>query len=66
MQTMNHFLKYCLVLIVAGLVVAGCGRKGPLQAPPSQTVETVDEQGRPIKKEVREVPDRPFILDGLI
>lgn len=59
-----------IVAVVAGIVVVGltlsaCGRRGALQEPASATVITTDEYGKPIKQSDQK-PDRPFILDGLI
>lgn len=49
------------VTLANALMLSACGRKGPLEPPPSATI--VDEDGK-----VREAPktDRPFILDPLI
>ena len=50
------------VLVIAGLGLAACGRKGPLEAPPSQS----RAQGAPAGETESGKPDRPFILDGLL
>lgn len=52
------------VLVITGICSAalvGCGRKGPLEPPPSSMIE--DQNGNKVQKP-RE--DKPFILDGLI
>ncbi|MGU3573933.1 LPS translocon maturation chaperone LptM [Brucellaceae bacterium C25G] len=51
-----------ITLLIAGTLSA-CGRKGPLEPPPSSIV--TDEYGRtqPAPKQVK---DEPFILDKLI
>ena len=49
-------------LLIAALGLSACGRKGPLEAPPSQ--RTAD--GRPVPETESGKPDRPFILDGLL
>ncbi len=50
------------VLVIAGLGLSACGRKGPLEAPPSQH----RGQGAPVNETESGKPDRPFILDGLL
>ncbi len=50
------------VLVIAGLGLSACGRKGPLEAPPSQQ----RGQGAPVGETESGKPDRPFILDGLL
>lgn len=54
-----------IALLAAGLAVAGCGRKGPLEPPPgAPTVEVKKPDGSTEKKVVK--PNRPFVLDGLL
>jgi len=48
-------------LLCLGLVLAGCGRKGALEPPPSTMIE--NEQGERL---IRPQEDKPFILDRLI
>jgi predicted small lipoprotein YifL len=50
------------VLVIAGLGLSACGRKGPLEAPPGQP----RAQGAPVGETESGKPDRPFILDGLL
>jgi predicted small lipoprotein YifL len=50
------------LLVVAGLGLSACGRKGPLEAPPSQR----SSEGAPVAETESGKPDRPFILDGLL
>lgn len=50
------------VLVIAGLGLSACGRKGPLEAPPNQS----RAQGAPVDETASGKPDRPFILDGLL
>jgi len=56
--------RVTLVLALAGIIVAGCGRKGDLDRPSTpaeqQNVRKTNEQ----KKDA--VADRPFILDKLL
>ncbi|MCG6858955.1 MAG: lipoprotein [Salaquimonas sp.] len=54
-----------LAVLLSGLAVSGCGRRGGLEPPPSATVVTTDEQGRPVETQAEPV-DQPFILDPLI
>lgn len=51
------------VLLIAALAatLAACGRKGPLEPPPSAIV--TDDQGRTHEKPKE---DKPFILDKLL
>jgi len=48
-------------LVVASLALAGCGRKGPLDAPGGAAVQQ-DESGKPVPAK----PDKHFILDPLV
>ena len=50
------------LLVIAGLGLSACGRKGPLEAPPSQP----RADGAPPAETASGKPDRPFILDGLL
>ena len=53
------------LIIVSGLVLSACGRRGALEAPVSAAVVTTDNAGNPVKKTAPKA-DKPFILDGLI
>ena len=60
---MKKPLQFALaLLVIAGLGVSACGRKGPLEAPPSQQ----RSDGAPVGETESGKPDRPFILDGLL
>jgi predicted small lipoprotein YifL len=48
-------------LVVASLALAGCGRKGPLDAPGGAAVQQNDA-GQPAPAK----PDKHFILDPLV
>jgi len=54
-------------ILVAGLALSACGRKGALEAPPSAGLTgsdlVVDD---PVEADNANKPDRPFILDGLL
>lgn len=57
-------------LLVAGLVIsavglAGCGRRGALEAPPAQTSIAADGTVQPAEAAPMK-PDRPFFLDPLL
>ena len=55
-----------ITLLVAGSVISGCGRRGPLEAPPAQAnVVSVDENGNTVKG-TRPTEEKPFILDALL
>jgi predicted small lipoprotein YifL len=61
---MNSPLVYRLAIagmVVAALTLAGCGRKGPLEAPGGAAIQQ-DQAGKPIPAK----PDRHFILDPLV
>ncbi|MDJ0613907.1 MAG: lipoprotein [Rhizobiaceae bacterium] len=58
--------RFVLVLMIA-LAVTACGRRGNLEAPPSATVVTVDENGNEVETVgAPEKEDKPFILDPLL
>ena len=66
---MRALLTVTLVLSLAA--IAGCGRKAPLDTPSQAAYERDREEAKkaglpPPAKPSGEVPDRPFILDGLI
>ncbi len=61
----NKIIKTVTIIVVMGLVVSACGRRGALQTPVNATVVTSDQAGNPIEKTTTK-PDKPFILDGLI
>jgi predicted small lipoprotein YifL len=55
--------------LIAGLVLAavgltGCGRKGPLEPPPSAAAIGADGQKAPDTGAKK--PDKPFVLDWLL
>jgi predicted small lipoprotein YifL len=52
-----------LLTIALSAMLAGCGRRGPLEPPPS-SVAPQSSQDQSAKKETP--PDRHFILDPLI
>ena len=66
-------LKRCHIALfasLAALALAGCGVRGPLEAPPSAKAENAavasaqSGQGKP--EEAAPKAHKPFILDGLI
>ncbi|MCF6322158.1 MAG: hypothetical protein L3J32_10375 [Rhizobiaceae bacterium] len=66
MTRQNRKLVSAVVSVIAvGFIVSGCGKRGALEAPPSDRVVTTDSVGNTINKPAPK-PDRPFILDGLI
>ncbi len=61
---------FVLCLITAA-ILSGCGRRGGLEPPPEaeaapDTVRTEEQVGTPQPFRKKKVPDRPFVLDGLI
>jgi predicted small lipoprotein YifL len=53
-------------LLVAAVGLAGCGRKGALEAPPSATVEAAPADAAAPPAGAVPKPDKPFVLDGLL
>jgi predicted small lipoprotein YifL len=52
-------------VLIAGLALSACGRKGGLEAPPgAKAAQTTT--GDPVVDRQAQKPDRPFILDGLL
>ncbi|CAM1630898.1 Prokaryotic lipoprotein-attachment site [Bartonella apihabitans] len=58
---MKKTLTGLVVVTICGVALAGCGRKGPLEPPPSTMIE--DSNGKMVQKPKVE---KPFILDPLI
>ena len=54
-----------LLAIAIVAILAGCGRRGAPELPPSARVVTTDEAGNVIEAPAPKV-DRPFILDPLL
>lgn len=67
---MQNQTKIALALTLLAFALAGCGVRGPLEAPPSakaanQAAATADSgQGKPEGAAPKE--HKPFVLDGLI
>jgi predicted small lipoprotein YifL len=60
------------LVVTAGLALAGCGRRGALEAPPGAGVAapkpsaySLDGGGQDDKVAVKK-PDRPFVLDPIL
>lgn len=58
---MKKTLTGLIIVTICGAALAGCGRKGPLEPPPSSMIENAD--GKKVEKPKE---NKPFILDGLI
>ncbi|MET3559452.1 putative small lipoprotein YifL [Bartonella japonica] len=56
---MKIIVKNLTIVLLGGIVLVGCGRKGPLEMP-SPIVE------KPRASITKGKEDKPFILDGLI
>jgi len=54
-----------VAVLVMATALTACGRRGPLEPPPSATVLSTNAQGE-VVEEPAPVEDRPFILDALI
>lgn len=61
-MTTGPWIKTMCAMAVLGVVLTGCGRKGPLERPnvTATSVVTGEEASAPAVKE------RRFILDGLL
>ena len=62
-------LSYAVVaaVIVAGLTLSACGRKGALEPPPhAQATDPAYADQNPVEAKKNAKPDRPFILDRLL
>jgi predicted small lipoprotein YifL len=54
-------------IVVAGLFLSGCGRKGALEPPPhAQSTDPAYAVENPAEAQKNAKPDRPFILDRLL
>jgi predicted small lipoprotein YifL len=52
-------------MLVAGMALSACGRKGPLEPPPgASATDSGAEDSVEAKKAAK--PDRPFVLDPLL
>ena len=68
-----HMSRSVIVLIVLALALAGCGRRGGLELPPDAKPATVEKPAETVTPrepkrafQKKKVPEKPFILDGLI
>jgi predicted small lipoprotein YifL len=52
-------------VLIAGLALSGCGRKGGLEPPPGAKASD-SSTGDPVADRQAAKPDRPFVLDGLL
>lgn len=58
---MKKILTSVMVISFCGAALAGCGRKGPMEPPPSSMIENA--QGKKVQKPKE---NKPFFLDFLI
>lgn len=58
---MKIILRNLITVLLGGVVIAGCGRKGSLEMPPLNVEKP--GQGTSVTKSEK---DKPFILDRLI
>ncbi|MFK7902850.1 MAG: lipoprotein [Nitratireductor sp.] len=61
-STLKKLSTACLIVIMA-IGLSSCGRRGALEAPNSNAVQTDDVSG---EQAPAPTADRPFILDGII
>jgi predicted small lipoprotein YifL len=62
-------LTYAVVagVLVAGLALSACGRRGALQPPPNaESSDPAYAVEDPVEAQKNAKPDRPFILDRLL
>lgn len=54
-------------IVIAGLALSACGRRGALEPPPgAEASEPNLASGDPVQAKMDAKPQRPFILDGLL
>ena len=58
---MSRSLRLITILACATLAVSACGKRGALEAPPSEEGKSSSVQPNP-----KEKPHRPFVLDNLL
>ncbi|HMQ58106.1 MAG TPA: lipoprotein [Rhizobiaceae bacterium] len=61
-MSMRKTLTIAVTVALAAAMLAGCGRRGPLEAPPTSVTQ---EDGTVIQKPAPE-KDKRFVLDSLI
>ena len=60
-------MRILIVLLLTGLALTGCGRRGALQPPPGAAVEQQPGAATGTNTSTaKEKPDPPFLLDPLI
>lgn len=66
-QGLSGIATKCLLVLFVALLAVSCGRRGNLEAPPSASVVSIDENGNEIETAGESQPaDKPFILDPLL
>ena len=56
-----------LGIVIAGLSLSACGRRGALEPPPGyESSDPAVASGDPVEAQKDAKPQRPFILDGLL
>jgi predicted small lipoprotein YifL len=53
-------------VLIAGLALSACGRKGSLEPPPGAETSDSSTTSDPVEARKAAKPDRPFVLDGLL
>ena len=65
-MTRRVFSRALMVgILLAAIGLSGCGRRGPLEAPPGAAAASADPAASARRAESPE-PDKPFILDPLL
>ena len=61
----RNLMRAALVgVLIAGVALSACGRKGALEPPPG--AKAAETSGDPVADKQAAKPDRPFVLDGLL
>jgi len=61
-MTTGPWIKTICAVVLMSAVLTGCGRKGPLERPSATTAPAASAEEAPAPT----VPERRFILDGLL
>jgi predicted small lipoprotein YifL len=62
----RNLMRAALVgVLIAGVALSACGRKGGLEPPPGAKTSDAST-GDPVADRQAQKPDRPFVLDGLL
>ncbi|WP_117196137.1 LPS translocon maturation chaperone LptM [Rhizobium terrae] len=66
-KSLMNIARIALVVSLAGVVVAGCGRKGDLDRPSTPVEQqNIRKSTKPGERKAEPVAERPFLLDPLL